>query len=109
METIIVKQVKFPVAAITIAVGQYYMDRHKTIKTSINYVTGPDGKNQTIYLACKGETWDKQSSLKRITDACNGKWSWECCAGTFYFYRFFKNGKQSKVYTINEKTWPLAE
>jgi hypothetical protein len=49
--------------------------------------------------------WDKGADLRRIDDACTKEgWSFEACAGTFWFSRDRVSG--TDVITVTERTLP---
>jgi hypothetical protein len=95
------KLVKLP-AKLTIAIGQYYINRNLS-KPRVIATTYYRGKKIDETLK-DGKPWDKSASLKLIEESTS--FGWEAIAGTFWFY---KPSVKNKRYMVNENTWPLAE
>jgi hypothetical protein len=96
------KTIKLP-NALTIAIGQYYVERARSRPHQISQSW--DGKKTTITYS-KPAYWDKEKSLERISEVLPRGCGYQAVAGSFWIS---KAGNKKTHYYINEELWPFAE
>ena len=88
---------------LTIALGQYYLNRSNSRDTISTVGSGPGYKE---YRIKEGGEWDKQKDIERIENSTNLPFS--ACAGTFWFVKknqepfedYYRNGRDLAFWRI---------
>ena len=98
------KTISLP-AAITIAVGQYYLNRQLANKQLVSHTIRPDGTKLEEWR--NGKPWNKDADLDRISESCRKhKFGYQAFAGTFWFHT---SRAKTRTYLMEQSSWPLAQ